>query len=428
MKVVVIGNGITGVTAALTIRDLQPDWDITIVSAESDQFFSRTALMYIYMGHMRLADTQPYGPDFWIQRNIGLKRARVTGIDTAGQAVLLEEDEPLEFDKLLIATGSQSNMFGWPGQDLDGVQGLYNLQDLAGLEEQSSRIKHGVIVGGGLIGVELAEMMHSRGLKVTILAREKSYWNNILPSEESALINEVIRENGIDLRLETELKEIVDDGHGRACAVVTGEGERISCQLVGLTAGVSPNLSALAGSDIPIGRGGLVDFGFRTQVADVFAAGDCAEIVTPEGDRNRIEQLWYTGKMHGEVVGQNMAGQDVHYDRGIWFNSAKFFDLEWHTYGQVPGALAGLDPGPERGLYWQHADRRHAFRLVLDQGKVVGVNAMGIRFRQRVCQRWIAEERSPTYVFDHLREAVFDPEFYLRFEKEITTSLKEQLR
>ncbi len=165
MKVVVIGNGITGVTAALTIRDLQPDWDITIVSAESDQFFSRTALMYIYMGHMRLADTQPYGPDFWIQRNIGLKRARVTGIDTAGQAVLLEEDAPLEFDKLLIATGSQSNMFGWPGQDLDGVQGLYNLQDLAGLEEQSSRIKHGVIVGGGLIGVELAEMMHSRGLR-----------------------------------------------------------------------------------------------------------------------------------------------------------------------------------------------------------------------------------------------------------------------
>ncbi len=427
MNVVIIGNGITGVTAALTIRDLQPDWNITIVSAESDHFFSRTALMYIYMGHMRLVDTQPYPPDFWERHRIDLKRARVTRIDPAGRLVLLEAGEPLAYDKLLIATGSQSNKFGWPGQDLDGVQGMYNLQDLAQLEEQSPRIEHGVIVGGGLIGIELAEMMHTRGMKVTILAREDSYWNNILPNAESALVNEVIRENGIDLRLQTELKEIVDDGHGRACAVVTGDGERIPCQLVGLTAGVSPNLSALAESDIPVGRGVLVDFGFRTQVTDVFAAGDCAEIVTPEGDRNRLEQLWYTGKMHGEVAGRNMAGADDLYDRGIWFNSAKFFDLEWHTYGQVPGALVEPDPGPGRVLYWQHADRRHSFRLVLDQGKVIGVNAMGIRFRHRVCERWIAEERSPAFVFDHLREAVFDPEFYHRYEKEITTSLREQL-
>ena len=226
MNVVIIGNGITGVTAALTIRDLQPDWDITIVSAESDHFFSRTALMYIYMGHMRFVDTQPYPPDFWERRRIDLKRARVTRIDPAGRLVLLEAGEPLAYDKLLIATGSQSNKFGWPGQDLDGVQGMYNLQDLAQLEEQSPRIEHGVIVGGGLIGIELAEMMHTRGMKVTILAREDSYWNNILPTAESALVNEVIRENGIDLRLQTELKEIVDDGHGRACAVVTGDDDR----------------------------------------------------------------------------------------------------------------------------------------------------------------------------------------------------------
>jgi NADPH-dependent 2,4-dienoyl-CoA reductase/sulfur reductase-like enzyme len=428
LKIIIIGNGITGVTAALTIRDLQPDWDITIVSAESDKFFSRTALMYIYMGHMRLVDTQPYAPDFWTRQRLDLIRDRVTRIDTAGRRVDLEKGGSLAFDKLLIATGSQSNKFGWPGQDLDGVLGLYNLQDLAWLEEQSARVEHGVIVGGGLIGIELAEMMHSRGMKVTILAREDSYWNNVLPSAESALINEVIRDNGIDLRLNTELKEIEDDGQGHACAVVTGDGERLACQLVGLTAGVSPNLTALADSDIPVARGILVDFGFRTQVADVFAAGDCAEIVTPEGERNRIEQLWYTGKMHGQVVGRNMAGHDVLYDRGIWFNSAKFFDLEWHTYGQVPGALIEPDPGPERALYWQHANRRHAFRLVLDQDRVIGVNTLGIRFRHRVCERWIAEERSAAYVLDHLQEAVFDPEFSRRHNRDINTSLKEQLR
>ncbi|MCP5115967.1 MAG: NAD(P)/FAD-dependent oxidoreductase, partial [bacterium] len=159
-----------------------------------------------------------------------------------------------------------------------------------------------------------------------------------------------------------------------------------------------------------------MDFGFRTQVPDVYAAGDCAEIVTPEGQRNRIEQLWYTGKMHGEVVGRNLAGQDVRYDRGIWFNSAKFFDLEWHTYGQVPSGLAEPAPELKRSLYWQDAEGRHAFRLVLDQDVVIGVNALGIRFRHRVCERWIAERRSTGHVLDHLREAVFDPEFSHRFE------------
>ncbi len=426
MRIVIIGNGITGITAALKIRDLQPDWNITIVSDESDHFFSRTALMYLYMGHMRLVDTQPYEPDFWIQQRLDLQRARVKGIDTTEHLVKLANGTSLTYDKVLIATGSQSNKFGWPGQDLTGVQGLYNLQDLATLEERSASLEHGVIVGGGLIGIELAEMLHSRGIKVTILAREVSFWNNILPKEESEIINEVIRENGIDLRLKTELQEIVDDGHGQACAVILGDGERIDCQFVGLTAGVSPNLSALGEADIPTGRGILVDFGFQTPVADVFAAGDCAEIVAPENERNRLEQLWYTGRMHGEIVGRNMAGEEALYDRGIWFNSAKFFDLEWHTYGQIPGSLA--IPGSEKQVYWQHADRRHTLRLVMDQGKIIGVNAMGIRFRHQVCERWIAEKQTASFVLDHLKDGVFDPEFYHRYEDEISTSLKGQLQ
>ena len=427
MQILIIGNGITGITAALKIRELQPDWDIGIVSAESDHFYSRPALMYLYMGHMNLADTQPHDEAFWARNNLTLHRATVTGIDTVKSQVKLTGGDSLAYDKLLIATGSQPNKFGWPGQDLEGVQGLYHLDDLELLERNTVDITRGVIVGGGLIGVEFAEMLHSRGIAVTILAREESYWDNIMPAAESRLVNEVIRENGIDLRLETELKEIVDDGQGRACAVITGAGERIDCRLVGLTAGVGPNLTAIAGSDIPVGRGILVDFSFRTHLPRIFAAGDCAEIVTPDDERNRIEQLWYTGKMHGEVVGRVMAEEQATYDRGIWFNSAKFFDLEWHTYGQVPGGVAEPAPTSDRALYWQHPDRRHSLRLVLDQGKVIGVNTMGIRFRHRVCERWIAEERSPRYVLDHLQEANFDPEFFKRFEPAIVADLQEQL-
>ncbi|MEZ4465630.1 MAG: hypothetical protein R3F43_14440 [bacterium] len=158
----------------------------------------------------------------------------------------------------------------------------------------------------------------------------------------------------------------------------------------------------------------------------VFAIGDCAEIVTPEGQRNRIEQLWYTGQMHGELLADVLCGDERTYDRGIWFNSAKFLDLEWHTYGEVPPAGFPVRPGLTQ-VYWEAADRRHAFRLVFEGSALVGVNAMGIRYRHKICERWIAEKRDAEYVLGHLHEGNFDPEFYRRYEKDIASSLRAQL-
>ena len=426
--VAIIGNGIAGVTTALTLRRRDKKVRITLISGESDHFYSRPALMYIYMGHMRYENTKPYEDYMWRKQRIDLKRGWVEHVDVANKALKFQGGETLAYDQLVLATGSIPNKFGWPGQDLERVQGLYALQDLESLEAISDEIEHGVIVGGGLIGIELAEMLHSRGKRVTILAREKSYWDNAMPREESLMVGDLIREGGIDLRCETELAEIVDDGKGRACAVVTKDGERIECQFVGLTAGVRPNLSALQGSDVPTGRGILCDVSLRTQAEDVFTVGDCAEIVTPEGQRNRIEQLWYTGRMQGEILGRVLAGEDARYDRGIWFNSAKFLDLEWHTYGQVPPAGRPAPDGVTQ-VYWEDAAKRHGFRLVMNaDGHVIGVNAMGIRYRHVICERWIAEKRTPDYVLDNLSDGNFDPEFYHRYEPTIVGSLREQLR
>jgi NADPH-dependent 2,4-dienoyl-CoA reductase/sulfur reductase-like enzyme len=169
----------------------------------------------------------------------------------------------------------------------------------------------------------------------------------------------------------------------------------------------------------------LVDERFSTNADNVFAAGDCAEIVTPEGQRNTLEQLWYTGKMQGAVAGRIMAGEEARYDRGIWYNSAKFVDLEWHTYGRVPGAHVA-DETPS--LYWEHDDHRRCLRIAHRDGKVTGMNAMGLRHRHRVWERWIAEERDVEYVLDHLREANFDPELFRRFEPSIVAATREQLR
>ena len=166
--VVIIGNGIAGVTAARYIRK-RSEAAITIVSAESHYFFSRTALMYVYMGHMRQQDITPYEEGFWVKNRIQLIQAYVEHVDTAHHKLRISSGKDLQYDQLIIATGSSYNKFDWPGQDLMGVGGLYSLQDLDYMQYWTKDAHRGVIVGGGLIGIEMAEMLRSRHIDVTML-------------------------------------------------------------------------------------------------------------------------------------------------------------------------------------------------------------------------------------------------------------------
>ena len=223
---VIIGNGISGITAARHVRKMS-DYRITVISSESDYFFSRTALMYVYMGHMKFEHTKPYEDWFWKKNKIDLLKAQVTAVDTTYKSLLLDNGDSIDYDILILATGSRPNKFGWPGQDLNGVSGMYSKQDLESIEKMTEGIHRGVIVGGGLIGVELAEMLHSRGIKVTFLVRENSFWNAVLPSEESDLIGRHIMNHGIELLLNTQLQEIRSDEQGNVNSVITDQDEEI---------------------------------------------------------------------------------------------------------------------------------------------------------------------------------------------------------
>ena len=403
--IVIIGNGITGVTAARFVRKLSGN-RITVISSETDHFYARTALMYIYMGHMRYRDTKPYEDHFWEKNGIDLVRGYVINVDTQSKIVHVANGPPISYDALLLATGSQSNKFGWPGQDLPGVQGLYGIPDLALMERNTRAIQRGVVVGGGLIGIEMAEMLYSRQIPVTFLVREKSYMEYLLPAEESAMINEEILHHGIDLRLGTELKAI--RGDHQAEAVETSDGEVIECEFVGLTAGVHPNTDLAKASGIETGRGILVNEYFETSVPDVYAAGDCAEFRQDGIGSRRVEQLWYTGRAHGKTVAYSLCDRRKAYKRGIFFNSAKFFTLEYQTYGNI----TVQPPQGEKSWYIQKNNKLLRVNYKTSSGCVTGFNALGIRLRHDVCEDWIKRGVTIDKVLGSLKSFRFDPEFH----------------
>ena len=420
--IVIIGNGISGVTAARHIRK-NSDKQITIVSAETKYFFSRTALMYIYMGHMKFEHTQPYENWFWDKNNINLKEGYVNLVNTDDKLLTFKDNSTLSYDKLIIATGSKPNKFGWPGQDLKGVLGMYHKQDLENLEIYAPNkevCKRAVIVGGGLIGIELAEMLRSRDIPFTFLVRESSFWNGVLPAQESEMINKHVLEHHIDLRLSTNLKEIKSDENGNVKSIVIEEtGEEIACNVVGLTAGVTPNIDFLKDSGIDTKKGVLVNRLLETNKKDVYAIGDCAQQLEAIGLRRNIEAVWYTGRMMGEALAQTICGKPREYNPGHWFNSAKFLDIEYQTYGWVFSERNKKDY--ESYFQWKHPKQNICITISYHAKtqQFLGINTFGIRMRHEIFDKWLTEKQSIQHVLKYLKDANFDPEFYSLYEKEI---------
>jgi NAD(P)H-nitrite reductase large subunit len=164
-----------------------------------------------------------------------------------------------------------------------------------------------------------------------------------------------------------------------------------------------------------------VDDALRTSLPEVWAAGDCANVTWFDGSR-RPEQLWYTARDQGRVAAAAMLGDAAAYRRGTWYNSAKFFDLEWTTAGWVPALLdwdnTPLDPAPDVRCWFQREPGRlECQRIVVKGDRVVGFNMLGSRWNHELFLEWIEQRRPLEYVLEHLKEAQFDEEFSPRWTR-----------
>jgi NAD(P)H-nitrite reductase large subunit len=410
MHLVIIGNGMAGVACALEVRR-RSSHPITIISEESPHFFSRPALMYLFMKQISQSDALPYGKDVFANNNIQLVHDRVESIDFGQKQIRLTNHSPIVYGKLMLATGSKAAKLNCPGEELSGIHSFYTIQDLNRLEHDSIHASRAVVVGGGLIGVELAEMFRSRGMQVDWLIREKRLMEHSLPAEESHVLSDHVGQKGVNINTNEVVSGFEANSSGALGVVRTASGRKLETPLAGIAIGVRPNVAFLQESGLHINRGIVVDAHFQTNIPDVFAAGDCAELrQVPQGYR-AIEATWYSARMQGVCAALNICGKGTPYSPPVLFNSAKFFDLEYQVYGNCPAT-----PTVESNIssyLWANRQKNRLLRIYFNKSSeaITGMSGLGIRLRQSVVSDWIKNLRPYSYAVKHIQQTFFDPEF-----------------
>lgn len=433
MRVIIIGNGVAGISCALALRRQDAAAHITVVSKESKYFYSRTALMYAFMDRMMMDDLEPYERRAYEKQRLELVQDRVTAINADAQQIVLEQGQLLPYDKLVLATGALPNFVAWPGlEDVAhrhrgeslpelGIVHLVSRQDLEACEQLVPTARRALVVGGGLIGIELVECLVHHGVPTTFLIREDTFWPDALDRRESDLVVAHMRAHGVDVRLGESIAQVERDASGRVAAVVTSKQDRLPADLLGVCVGVHPNIAWLkqGAPGLRLGRGILTDRYLRTSLAGTFACGDCAEIDLKANSPAELEANargagfnelnWYAAKRQGSLLALNVLGRLKPYEPPLFFNSSKFFELEFTNVGN-----AQQDAEHHPATVLVSPDNKAILRIVHDDTpgqRVLSFNVLGARVDHAVLSQWVEEQRSLREVLGRLAQAQFDVEF-----------------
>ncbi len=316
-RYVIVGSGPAAMKACEALRAADPWGDILVIGQEPESYYSRPGLAYYLAGEVTEDGLFPLDRGALAGTGAGFMLGAVREVHPAAHRVMLDDGRTVEYDRLLLATGSTAVIPEVEGVRLDGVVKLDDMADARTIIERSREAKAAVVVGGGITALEIVEGLVSRKVKVHYLVRKDRYWSNVLAEAESRLVEDRLRRCGVEVHYFTELGRILGRD-GRVTGVETGKGEVIRCQLVGLAIGVTPRKGLAEDAGLQCARGVLVDEHLRTSDPDIFVAGDLAETWDPVTGRHTVEVLWSSAVEKGKVAGTNMAvGSNAAVRRGV---------------------------------------------------------------------------------------------------------------
>jgi NAD(P)H-nitrite reductase large subunit len=350
MRYVILGAGAAGIAAAEAIRSADPTGQIIMLADEAEGYYSRPGLAYYLTGEIGEEQLFPFSEKDFKQRNIELWRARATKLHPDAHEVELHDGSRLSYHRLLIAVGATASHVRLPGADAEGVVKLDTIADVRQMIKLSRRAKTAVVVGGGITALEMVEGLLLRGVKVHYFLRGSRYWSNVLEEEESRLVEQRLADEGVAIHYNSELGEILVK-NGKVEGVRTKDGGTIQCQMVGVAIGVQPRKELAEDAGIECDRGILVDDQLQTSAADVYAAGDVAQVFDPAAQKHILDSLWSPARQQGNAAGLNMAGRPVYYRKLTPFNVTRLAHLTTTFIGQIgqAGVIDADLPGIARG-------------------------------------------------------------------------------
>jgi 3-phenylpropionate/trans-cinnamate dioxygenase ferredoxin reductase component len=368
-RFIIVGGGMAGAIAAQTLREEGFDGAITLLGQELNAPYERPPLSKDYLQGKAERDSIFVHPEQWYAENaveLSLGGA-VTSLDPASRTVATAAGDQLQYDKLLLATGSEPRRLDVPGADLDGVYYLRNVEDSERIKIEFGRAKRAVIIGAGWIGLETAAAARAAGVDVTLLVSGDLPLQRVLGPEVAPIFDELHRSQGVDLRYRTTATELTGN-HAAATGVLLSDGTRIETDMIIVGIGADPRTELAAAAGLKIDNGILVDEHLRTSDPDIFAAGDIAHTYNPRLGRHIRVEHWANARRQGAVAAKAMLGQDAADVRPSYFYTDQY-DLSMEYTGDIGPA------GYDRVIFRRHADPREVIVFWLYEQRVqAGMN------------------------------------------------------
>ncbi|MDD5251298.1 MAG: FAD-dependent oxidoreductase [Patescibacteria group bacterium] len=369
-RYLIIGGGITGTTAADTIRKADPDGEITIISDEPYRLYSRIMISktHFFLGKVPFEQIWLKKESWYPENNIRLIAGRTAAkLDATAKSVTLDDGTVLAYDKLLLALGICARRWGIPGADKRGVHYVRTVDDFRGIQEDMKGAKQAIVVGGGAIGFEMCEQFRLSGLETALSIREPHYWDPVLDETSGHIIEAALEKAGVKIYRGQYVKEAT--GGERLEGVTLEDGTRIPCQVAAVgIGGVCPHKWAADGG-VKVSRGVVVNEYLETSVPDVWAAGDAAEYHDLIFDETVQFGSWSNAQQQGKLAGANMTGEKKPY-KLVTFYAVSGLGINIAFVGNVA-------PVPGRQVVPRGSAEANAYgRVILKDNRVVGATLL----------------------------------------------------
>ena len=383
---VIIGDGISGSSAAETLREEDPESSITVITDEGEPLYNRILIKEHAKGKLPEAPISIHDEEWYDERDIDLSLdTHVTTVDTDEKVVRTHEKDDIPYDKLLVATGGTPTQLPVENSDAEGIHHFWTFQDARKIRESAEAADNAVIVGAGLLGIDFAAVCGSQDVDGKYLMRGDRWWRYALSHDGAEIMHEGMRDVGVEPIFESGVSkfEVDDDGHVEAA--VDANGDRYPCDFAGVAIGLTFNTEFLRDTDIEQNNGVVVDQYMQTNVDDVYAAGDLTRFYDVLLGEHAQNGSWGSAKEQGRVAGTNMAADDEA-ETFEWVSSYSIthFDFPFLSFGH-----------PTLGD--EHAERRYSDtewrRIAFKDGQIVGGVLIGDLSPQSKFKQLMREQR-----------------------------------